>query len=160
MRGRGSQCDTRSQSAVWIVYCAGCAACIVQGSPPARSLPSPGWVRVPEVVSAVRLANSLAAATCGTCSRPPLLSFLLKLCVFVLHTHHPIKFRQHLNQGNRTLSHSRVLATATAAFSAFFPHFPHFLPHFPHFPRIFRIFLPIAATASPPPLGKAFLTTV
>ena len=37
------------------------------------------------------------SATCESCSRPPPLSFLLKLCVIVLHTHryHPPKF--HLN---------------------------------------------------------------
>ena len=34
------------------------------------------------------------SATCGSLSRPPLLSFLLKLCVIVLHTHryHSPKF--------------------------------------------------------------------
>ena len=39
----------------------------------------------------------LRSATCESRSRPPLLSFLLKLCVIVLHTHryHPPKF--HLN---------------------------------------------------------------
>ena len=39
----------------------------------------------------------LRSATCESCSRPPPLSFLLKLCVIVLHTHryHPPKF--HLN---------------------------------------------------------------
>ena len=39
----------------------------------------------------------LRSATCGSLSRPPPLSFLLKLCVIVLHTHryHPPKF--HLN---------------------------------------------------------------
>ena len=39
----------------------------------------------------------LRSATCGSRSRPPPLSFLLKLCVIVLHTHryHPPKF--HLN---------------------------------------------------------------
>ena len=36
----------------------------------------------------------LRSATCESCSRPPPLSFLLKLCVIVLHTHryHPPKF--------------------------------------------------------------------
>ena len=36
----------------------------------------------------------LRSATCESCSRPPLLSFLLKLCVIVLHTHryHAPKF--------------------------------------------------------------------
>ena len=39
----------------------------------------------------------LRSATCESCSRPPPSSFLLKLCVIVLHTHryHPPKF--HLN---------------------------------------------------------------
>ena len=39
----------------------------------------------------------LRSATCESRSRPPLLSFLLKFCVIVLHTHryHPPKF--HLN---------------------------------------------------------------
>ena len=37
----------------------------------------------------------LRSATCESRSRPPLLSFLLKLCVIVLHTHryHPPKFQ-------------------------------------------------------------------
>ena len=37
----------------------------------------------------------LRSATCESCSRPPLLSFLLKLCVIVLHTHryHSPKFQ-------------------------------------------------------------------
>ena len=37
----------------------------------------------------------LRSATCESCSRPPPLSFLLKLCVIVLHTHryHPPKFQ-------------------------------------------------------------------
>ena len=33
----------------------------------------------------------LRSATCESRSRPPPLSFLLKLCVIVLHTHHPPK---------------------------------------------------------------------
>ena len=47
----------------------------------------------------------LGSATCESRSRPPLLSFLLKLCVIVLHTHryHPPKF--HLNVKH----HDRVL---------------------------------------------------
>ena len=38
------------------------------------------------------------SATCGSRSRPPPLSFLLKLCVIVLHTHryHPPKFHPNL----------------------------------------------------------------
>ena len=37
----------------------------------------------------------LRSATCESCSRPPPLSFLLILCVIVLHTHryHPPKFQ-------------------------------------------------------------------
>ena len=40
----------------------------------------------------------LRSATCESRSRPPLLSFLLKLCVIVLHTHryHPPKFHPNL----------------------------------------------------------------
>ena len=41
----------------------------------------------------------LRSATCKSRSRPPPLSFLLKLCVIVLHTHryHPTKFHPNLN---------------------------------------------------------------
>ena len=41
----------------------------------------------------------LRSATCKSRSRPPPLSFLLKLCVIVLHTHryHPPKFHSNLN---------------------------------------------------------------
>ena len=41
----------------------------------------------------------LRSATCESRSRPPPLSFLLKLCVIVLHTHryHPPKFHPNLN---------------------------------------------------------------
>ena len=40
----------------------------------------------------------LTSATCESRSRPPTLSFLLKLCVIVLHTHryHPSKFHPNL----------------------------------------------------------------
>ena len=40
----------------------------------------------------------LRSATCESRSRPPLLSFLLKLCVIVLHTHryHPPKFHRNV----------------------------------------------------------------
>ena len=40
----------------------------------------------------------LRSATCESCSRPPPLSLLLKLCVIVLHTHryHPPKFDPNL----------------------------------------------------------------
>ena len=51
----------------------------------------------------------LRSATCESCSRPPPLSFLLKLCVIVLHTHryHPPKFQPNLkhHDGVLILSH-------------------------------------------------------
>ena len=45
------------------------------------------------------------SATCDTRSRPPLLSFLLKLCVIVLHTHryHPPKFQPNLKHHDGVL---------------------------------------------------------
>ena len=45
------------------------------------------------------------SATCKSRSRPPPLSFLLKLCVIVLHTHryHPPKFHPNLNPHDRVL---------------------------------------------------------
>ena len=56
----------------------------------------------------------LRSATCDTRSRPPPLSFWLKLCVIVLHTHryHPPKF--HLNLKN----HDGVLILAHFARAA------------------------------------------
>ena len=47
----------------------------------------------------------LRPATCGPRSRPPPLSFLLKLCVIVLHTHryHPPKFHLNLKHHNGVL---------------------------------------------------------
>ena len=47
----------------------------------------------------------LRSATCESRSRPPPLSFLLKLCVIVLHTHryHPPKFQLNLKHHDRVL---------------------------------------------------------
>ena len=47
----------------------------------------------------------LRSATCESHSRPPPLSFLLKLCVIVLHTHryHAPKFHQYLKHHDRGL---------------------------------------------------------
>ena len=47
----------------------------------------------------------LRSATCESRSRPPLLSFLVKLCVIILHTHryHPPKFRRNLKHHDRVL---------------------------------------------------------
>ena len=47
----------------------------------------------------------LRSATCESCSRPPPLSFLLKLCVIVFHTHryHPAKFQPNLKHHGRVL---------------------------------------------------------
>ena len=47
----------------------------------------------------------LRSATCESRSRPPPLSFLLKLCVIVLHTHryHPPKFHPNQNPHNGIL---------------------------------------------------------
>ena len=47
----------------------------------------------------------LRSATCESRSRPPPLSFLLKLCVIVLHTHryHPPKFHPNLKHHDRIL---------------------------------------------------------
>ena len=47
----------------------------------------------------------LRSATCESRSRPPALSFLLKLCVIVLHTHryHPPKFDPNLRHHDRVL---------------------------------------------------------
>ena len=57
----------------------------------------------------------LRSATCESRSRPPLLSFWLKLCVIVLHTHryHPPKFHPNLkhHDGDQIFSHfARVAA--------------------------------------------------
>ena len=58
----------------------------------------------------------LRSATCESCSRPPPLSFLLKLCVIVLHTHryHPPKFHLNLKHHDGVLISpiSRVLLLA------------------------------------------------
>ena len=47
----------------------------------------------------------LRSATCESGSRPPPLSFLLKLCVIVLHTHryHPLKFYPNLKHHDEVL---------------------------------------------------------
>ena len=47
----------------------------------------------------------LRSATCESRSRPPPLSFLLKPCVLVLHTHryHPAKFHRNLKHHGRVL---------------------------------------------------------
>ena len=47
----------------------------------------------------------LRSATCESRSRPPLVSFLVKLCVIVLHTHryHPPKFQPNLKHHDRVL---------------------------------------------------------
>ena len=47
----------------------------------------------------------LKSATCESRSRPPPLSFLLKLCVIVLHTHryHPPKFHPNLKHHDGVL---------------------------------------------------------
>ena len=47
----------------------------------------------------------LRSATCESRSRPPLSSFLLKLCVIVLHTHryHPPKFHPNVKHHDRVL---------------------------------------------------------
>ena len=58
----------------------------------------------------------LRSATCKSRSRPPPLSFLLKLCVIVLHTHryHPPKFRLNLkcHDGVLIFTHFTVLLLA------------------------------------------------
>ena len=65
----------------------------------------------------------LRSATCESRSRPPPLSFLLKLCVIVLHTHryHPPKFHPNLKHHDGVLIFfpiSRVLLLAAAAAAA------------------------------------------
>ena len=57
----------------------------------------------------------LRSATCESRSRPPPLSFLLKLCVIVLHTHryHPPKFHANLKHHDGVLIFSHF-ARATA----------------------------------------------
>ena len=57
----------------------------------------------------------LRSATCESCSRPPPLSFLLKLCVIVLHTHryHAPKFHPNLKHHDGVLI-SPHLACAAA----------------------------------------------
>ena len=56
----------------------------------------------------------LRSATCESRSRPPPLSFLLKLCVIVLHTHryHPPKFQPNLKHHNGVLIFSHFARVA------------------------------------------------
>ena len=64
----------------------------------------------------------LRSATCESRSRPPPLSFLLKLCVIVLHTHryHPPKFHLTLkhHDGDLVFPKSRVLLLAACLLAA------------------------------------------
>ena len=56
----------------------------------------------------------LRSATCESCSRPPPLSFSLKLCVIVLHTHryHPPKFQRNLKQHDGVMIFSHFARAA------------------------------------------------
>ena len=56
------------------------------------------------------------SATCESRSRPPRLSFLLKLCVIVLHTHryHPRKFHANLKHHDGVLIFCCLLLLAAA----------------------------------------------
>ena len=56
----------------------------------------------------------LRSATCESRSRPPPLSFLLTLCVIVLHTHryHPPKFQPNLKHHDRVLIFSHFARAA------------------------------------------------
>ena len=56
----------------------------------------------------------LRSATCESRSRPPPLSFLLKLCVIVLHTHryHPPKFQPNLKHHDGVLIFSHFARAA------------------------------------------------
>ena len=56
----------------------------------------------------------LRSATCESRSRPPPLSFLLKLCVIVLHTHryHPPKFHPNLKHHDGVLIFSHFARAA------------------------------------------------
>ena len=58
----------------------------------------------------------LRSATCESRSRPPPLSFLLKLCVIVLHTHryHPPKFQPNLKHHNGVLIFTHFARAAAA----------------------------------------------
>ena len=62
----------------------------------------------------------LRSATCESRSRPPPLSFLLKLCVIVLHTHgyHPPKFQPNPNHHDGILIFSHFARAAAAAAAA------------------------------------------
>ena len=62
----------------------------------------------------------LRFATCESRSRPPPLSFLLKLCVIVLHTHryHPPKFHPNLKHHDGVLIFSHFARVAACCFLA------------------------------------------
>ena len=62
----------------------------------------------------------LRSATCESRSRPPPLSFLLKLCVIVLHTHryHPPKFHLNLKHHDGILIFSRFARAACLLLAA------------------------------------------
>ena len=62
----------------------------------------------------------LRSATCESRSRPPPLSFLLKLCVIVLHTHryHPPKFRLNLKHHDGVMIFSHFARAAACLLAA------------------------------------------
>ena len=62
----------------------------------------------------------LTSATCDNCSRPPPLSFLLKLCVVVPHTHryHPPKFQPNPKHHDGSLIFSHFARAATCLLAA------------------------------------------
>ena len=62
----------------------------------------------------------MRSATCESRSRPPLLSFLLKLCVIVLHTHryHPPKFHPNLKHDDGVLIFSHFARAAACCLLA------------------------------------------
>ena len=62
----------------------------------------------------------LRSATCKSRSRPPPLSFLLKLCVIVLHTHrhHPPKFHPNLKHHDGVLIFSHFARAAACCLLA------------------------------------------
>ena len=62
------------------------------------------------------------SATCESRSRPPLLSFLLKLCVIVLHTHryHPPKFQPNVKHHDGVMIFSHFARAACLLLAACF----------------------------------------
>ena len=62
----------------------------------------------------------LRSATCESCSRPPPLSFLLKLCVIVLHTHwyHPPKFHPNVKHHDGVLIFTHFARAAACLLAA------------------------------------------